>query len=74
MNDKKYEKYLFQEIEKYSYNIWKKNRIFKLNKLNNKKFSMILPPPNITGKLHLGTCLGCNFTRYFNKIQKNEWI
>lgn len=33
---------------------WKKNNYFKESNIGNKTFSMLMPPPNITGKLHLG--------------------
>ncbi len=42
--------------ERSIYLYWKKNKLFKPNiKTNNKKnFSIIMPPPNITGRLHIG--------------------
>lgn len=33
---------------------WKKNNYFKLTKANQPTFTILMPPPNITGKLHLG--------------------
>lgn len=33
---------------------WKKNGYFKNENKGNKSFSIIMPPPNVTGKLHLG--------------------
>lgn len=33
---------------------WRKNNYFKPTDKNLKTFSMIMPPPNVTGKLHLG--------------------
>ncbi len=33
---------------------WKNNDFFKSINIENKTFSVILPPPNVTGKLHLG--------------------
>ncbi|QJC31596.1 valine--tRNA ligase [Enterobacteriaceae endosymbiont of Donacia tomentosa] len=45
-------------FEKKIYNFWEKNEYFK-NKLNNseKYFSIMVPPPNITGELHMGHAL-----------------
>ncbi len=41
--------------EKKIYKFWLKNKLFNPNKnKNNKNFSIIMPPPNITGKLHIG--------------------
>lgn len=33
---------------------WKENKFYKERNLGNESFTMILPPPNVTGKLHLG--------------------
>ncbi len=46
-------------IHKKEHNIylhWKKQKLFKpnINKNNKKNFSIIMPPPNITGCLHIG--------------------
>ncbi len=49
-------KYNLKKKEKDIYNFWEKNNLFKPNILKNKKknFSIIMPPPNITGNLHIG--------------------
>ena len=48
-------KFNHQEVEKGQYQKWIKEELFKANPLTDKKpFSIILPPPNVTGKLHLG--------------------
>lgn len=51
MLDKRYNP---QEIEKGKYDIWKEKGYFKSGDLTKTKFSMVIPPPNVTGKLHLG--------------------
>ncbi len=38
------------KIEKF----WKQNKFFKTFNLGQKKFKIVLPPPNVTGNLHLG--------------------
>ncbi len=41
--------------EKEIYKFWIKNKLFNPKKIFNKKnFSIIMPPPNITGNLHIG--------------------
>ncbi len=41
--------------EKKIYKFWLKKKLFNPNKnKNNKNFSIIMPPPNITGNLHIG--------------------
>jgi len=44
--------------EKKIYQFWEKNNLFKPNSKKLKKtFSIVIPPPNITGKLHMGHAL-----------------
>ncbi len=51
MLDKKYN---HQEVEKNKYEFWLKKDLFKSGDRNKKPFCIVLPPPNVTGKLHLG--------------------
>ncbi|MBR3161813.1 MAG: valine--tRNA ligase [Bacilli bacterium] len=52
MLDKKYN---HTEIEKGKYNIWKEKGYFKAdNKSTKTPFTIVIPPPNVTGKLHIG--------------------
>ncbi|UZK64046.1 valine--tRNA ligase [Mycoplasma mycoides subsp. capri] len=48
-------KYDHLQVEKNKYQYWLDKNLFKANPDSNKpKFSIILPPPNVTGKLHIG--------------------
>lgn len=48
-------KYNHLDVEKGKNQEWIEKKIFECNKYDTKKnFSIILPPPNVTGKLHLG--------------------
>ena len=47
-------KYNHLEVEKDKYNIWKEKGYFNCGDKNKEPFTIILPPPNVTGKLHLG--------------------
>jgi len=50
--------YNFIETEKNWYEIWSKNKLFEAdNRSDQPPFSMILPPPNVTGSLHMGHAL-----------------
>ena len=53
MND---DKYIHSKLEDKIYSYWEKNNLFKPRK-NKKKFSIVIPPPNITGSLHMGHAL-----------------
>ncbi|MBS7021056.1 MAG: valine--tRNA ligase, partial [Firmicutes bacterium] len=47
-------KYNPQEVEKNKYKTWKEKGYFTSGDLSKKPFSIVIPPPNVTGKLHLG--------------------
>ena len=51
MLDKRYSP---QEVEKGKYETWKSKGYFTAGDISKKPFSMVIPPPNVTGKLHLG--------------------
>lgn len=47
-------KYDFKEVEENRYDIWMEKGYFKSGKTDLKPFTVVIPPPNVTGKLHLG--------------------
>ena len=47
-------KYNHLEVEKGKYENWKNKGYFKCGDTSKEPFTIILPPPNVTGKLHLG--------------------
>ena len=51
-------KYNHNIQEKKIYDFWEKNNLFGPSPTKTKKtFSIVIPPPNITGKLHMGHAL-----------------
>ena len=53
-----FKKYDHSEEEKIISDYWIKNNCFKPKKSKlNKKFSIVIPPPNVTGRLHMGHAL-----------------
>ena len=50
------DKYIHSDVEDKIYSYWEKNELFKPQK-NSKKFSIVIPPPNVTGSLHMGHAL-----------------
>ncbi len=50
------DKYIHSQVEDKIYSYWEKNNLFKPTK-NKKKFSIVIPPPNVTGSLHMGHAL-----------------
>ena len=51
MLDKKYN---HKEVEKGKYEKWFNSGYFKAGNLDKKPYCIVIPPPNVTGKLHLG--------------------
>ncbi len=51
MLDKKYNHI---EVENGKYNYWKEKGYFTSGDLSKKPYAIVIPPPNVTGKLHLG--------------------
>ena len=51
MIDKKYN---HTEVEKEKYENWQKREYFNSGNLNKEPYCIVIPPPNVTGKLHLG--------------------
>src|SRR5574344_533496 len=48
------DKYDHNSVEDNKYEEWKKKGYFTSGDLSKKPFCIVLPPPNVTGKLHLG--------------------
>ena len=57
------DKYNHLESENRIYSYWESNNLFKPKK-NKKKFSIVIPPPNVTGSLHMGHALN-NSIQFF---------
>ena len=51
MLDKKYNHLL---VEENRYENWMKKKYFECGDIKKKPYSIVIPPPNVTGKLHLG--------------------
>jgi len=47
-------KYEFKEVEQGKYDFWLKGGFFTAGDISKKPYSIVIPPPNVTGKLHLG--------------------
>ena len=60
MNDKFLKPYNFQETEPKIYKIWEESGFFNPDNLperHKEKYSIVMPPPNVTGILHMGHAL-----------------
>ena len=47
-------KYDFKEVEEGKYDFWLEGGYFTAGDLTKKPYTIVIPPPNVTGKLHLG--------------------
>lgn len=47
-------KYNAQKVEEGKYQFWKEQGYFTAGDLSKKPYCIVIPPPNVTGKLHLG--------------------
>ena len=47
-------KYNPQEVENGKYEIWKEKGYFESGRVKGNPFTIVIPTPNVTGKLHLG--------------------
>jgi len=65
--------YEHNQLNKNWYNIWEKNNTFSPDYKKNKTYCITIPPPNITGKLHMGHAFQCTLMdiliRYYRMNQ-----
>ena len=47
-------KYNHKQVEDNKYDTWKEKGFFESGDLSKKPYTIVIPPPNVTGKLHLG--------------------
>ena len=45
------------EAESRLYDFWESNGLFNCNRIEGETFSIVIPPPNVTGNLHMGHAL-----------------
>ncbi|WP_440930674.1 valine--tRNA ligase [Candidatus Pelagibacter sp.] len=50
------DKYIHSDVEDRIYSYWEKNGLFK-PKQSSQQYSIVIPPPNVTGSLHMGHAL-----------------
>ena len=54
MNKELKPKYDFKEVEAGKYDFWLKGGFFEAGDKDKEPFTIVIPPPNVTGKLHVG--------------------
>ena len=63
------DKYIHSDVEDKIYSYWEKNNLFKPKK-NKKKFSIVIPPPNVTGRLHMGHALNNSIQDFLTRFHR----
>ena len=58
-------KYNHIDTEKKWYSFWMNNKLFKSVPNNKEPFTIVIPPPNVTGLLHMGHMLNNDTMSYF---------
>ncbi len=67
--------YTHKSIEDRIYKYWEKNNCFKPKKNKSKKtFSIAIPPPNVTGSLHMGHALNNSIQDLLIRFNRNKGI
>ena len=67
--------YNHKNIEDKIYKYWEKNNCFKPKKNKNKKyFSIVIPPPNVTGSLHMGHALNNSIQDLLVRHNRNKGL
>lgn len=59
-------------VEKDKYDNWKNSGYFLAGDVSKPRFSMVLPPPNVTGKLHLGHAWDTTFQDVIARYKKGR--
>ena len=71
---KNFGSYSHEKIEKKIYSFWEKKKLFKpiKNKDKKKYFSIVIPPPNVTGSLHMGHALNNTIQDLLIRFKRNQ--
>ncbi len=63
-------KYDFKKVEDGKYEFWNKNRYFEAGDKSKIPFTIVIPPPNITGNLHIGHAFDCTIQDVIIRYKK----
>ncbi len=62
-----------QEVESRVYDMWEKNGCFEGHRDPDKKpFTIVMPPPNVTGQLHMGHAMDCTLQDILTRFKRME--
>ena len=62
-----------QEVERRIYEMWEKGGCFEGHRdLDKKPFTIVMPPPNVTGQLHMGHAMDCTLQDILTRFKRME--
>ena len=62
-----------RDVESRIYQLWMDGGCFKAEPDPNKKpFSIVMPPPNVTGQLHMGHALDCTLQDILTRFKRMQ--
>ena len=62
-----------QEVEGRVYEMWEKNGCFEGHRDPDKKpFTIVMPPPNVTGQLHMGHAMDCTLQDILTRFKRMQ--
>ena len=69
MIDKKYD---HKQVEKDKYETWLKKQAFTSGDKSKEPFCIVIPPPNVTGNLHIGHAYDCSLQDIIIRYKKMQ--
>ncbi len=66
------DRYEPKDVEKKWIELWEKNSSFLASTTNKENFSIVIPPPNITGSLHIGHALEHTLIDIITRIERKK--
>ena len=62
-----------QQVESRIYQMWEDHDCFKgVEDSKKKPFSIVMPPPNVTGQLHMGHALDCTLQDILTRFKRMQ--
>ena len=63
------------EVEERIYQQWEENKCFAgVRDAKKKSYTIVMPPPNVTGQLHMGHAMDCTLAGYPDPLQADAGL
>ena len=64
--------YNHKTVEEGKYDLWLKKDAFKSGDMSKEPFTIVIPPPNVTGNLHIGHAYDCTLQDIIIRYKKMQ--